>query len=146
MNLKFSDKSIEISISKNIKELTKSDIIDLYSKIYCIKKYEIDYGNDIEKSILYLSYKKQLYIKEYINITNLIRNGTYFDWDKYLKNFNEFKNTQNIDTNININEYLSNYEDIKQSIIIYFIFKISIDKNIIKNNKDKIKKYISELL
>lgn len=131
--VKINNNIIEIIINKNIKELLHDDIIKLYKLIIVIRTYELKNGNEIEKSQLYISYKNEMYIKEYINIFKIIRYGTLLEIYEYFKNFNDLKNIQNTISNININDYITYYDNMKQSIIIIFIYKVNINKNIIKN-------------
>lgn len=142
IKIKLYDKYIEIHINKNIKELNNNEIINIYKNIITIKNYEIKNGNEIINSQLYISYIKNMLVKEYINIFSIIRYGTYIEIYKYFKNFNEIKNTQNTNTNININEYLDEYNNIKQIIIINFLFNIKINNLIIKEEIKKIEKIL----
>lgn len=142
MSIKIFEKYIEIHINKNIKDLSNDEIKNLYKNITSIKNYELKNGNEINNSQLYISYIRNMVIKEYINIFSLIRYGTYIEIYKYFRNFNEMKNTQNTSTNVNINEYIDEYNNIKQIIIINFLFNIKITNYIIKEETKKIEKIL----
>ena len=73
-------------------------------------------------------------ISEYINIFKIIRTPFIYEFIKYFKNIDEKFNKQNIETKLDINEYLEEIEEISQEIIIIMIFKIE------TNEEDLIKK------
>jgi len=79
-------------------------------------------------------------ISEYINIFKIIRTPFIYEFIKYFKNIDEKFNKQNIETKLDINEYLEEIEEISQEIIIIMIFKIETsEEDLIEKRNNLIK-------
>ncbi len=63
-------------------------------------------------------------ITEYINIFKLVRIPILYDFVKYFKEIEEKFENQNIETKINVNDYIQETQQISQEIIIEMVFDI----------------------
>ncbi len=81
-------------------------------------------------------------ITEYINIFKLIRTPNLYDLTKFFLTIDETFNTQNNDTNIALDDYIIETENISQEIIITMVFNIENNINLIQADSLKIKKIL----
>ncbi len=63
-------------------------------------------------------------ITEYINIFKLVRIPILYDFVKYFKEIEEKFENQNIETKINVSDYIQETQQISQEIIIEMVFDI----------------------
>jgi len=63
-------------------------------------------------------------ITEYINIFKLVRIPILYDFVKYFKEIEEKFENQNVETKINVNDYIQETQQISQEIIIEMVFDI----------------------
>jgi hypothetical protein len=134
----YNDNNIEIIIENNLNDLNEKKIIQIYAYIYTIIKMEKKKGNELEKAQIKISYVNNMLIKEYINIFNLCKNSTLYEFISYIKNMKNHYKEQNTNTNVILNEYINSIE-VKQSILLKFVFKIHTTK---KEHKNIYNKYI----
>lgn len=81
---------------------------------------------------------------EYINIFNLCRTYTTYEIINYFKNFKKNYDIQNTNTTLNINEYITETQNISQELYIIFLFNIKTNKLKINTLKNKIIKNFDE--
>jgi hypothetical protein len=111
----------------------------LYSLVHTIKILELKKGNDFDVPYLEIKYFTNMLITEYINIFNLCRTYTTYEFLKYFINFKEKFSIQNTDTNLLLDEYILEEENISQKIYIVFICNI-------RSNLEEILYYKQKLL
>ena len=128
------ENTIRIKIEEKINKISNENLIEIFCTILAFNELEKEKGNDYNKIWLNIKYKKEMIISEYINIFKIIRTPFIYEFIKYFKNIDEKFNKQNIETKLDINEYLEEIEEISQEIIIIMIFKIE------TNEEDLIKK------
>ncbi len=138
----YNDNNIEIIIENNLNDLSEKKIIEIYAYIYTFIKMEKKKGNELEKAQIKISYINNMLIKEYINIFNLCRNSTLYEFISYIKNIKNHYKEQNTNTNVILNEYINSVE-VKQSILLKFVFKIQTNKKEHKKIYDKYIKLIN---
>ena len=79
---------------------------------------------------------------EYINIFNLVRIPSFYDFVKYFKNINTKFSTQETETKINLNDYLIETENISQEIILILVFNIETSIEEIQKKEKILLKYL----
>lgn len=129
----------EIILTDKIENLKEEDLINLFCTIQAFKTLEIKKGNEFEKIFIKMKYMDSMLVTEYLNIFNLIRKATFYEFIKYFINFKKRVETQGPDTKLNINEYLNKIENVSQSVFIKMIFNI--DTSIEELEKEKKKYY-----
>ena len=134
------ENTIRIKIEEKINKISNENLIEIFCTILAFNELEKEKGNDYNKVWLNIKYKKEMIISEYINIFKIIRTPFIYEFIKYFKNIDEKFNKQNIETKLDINEYLEEIEEISQEIIIIMIFKIETsEENLIKKRNNLIK-------
>lgn len=134
------ENTIRIKIEEKINKISNENLIKIFCTILAFNELEKEKGNDYNKVWLNIKYKKEMIISEYINIFKIIRTPFIYEFIKYFKNIDEKFNKQNIETKLDINEYLEEIEEISQEIIIIMIFKIETsEEDLIKKRNDLIK-------
>ena len=134
------ENTIKIKIEEKINKISNENLIEIFCTILAFNELEKEKGNDYNKVWLNIKYKKEMIISEYINIFKIIRTPFIYEFIKYFKNIDEKFNKQNIETKLDINEYLEEIEEISQEIIIIMIFKIETsEENLIKKRNNLIK-------
>ena len=133
------ENTIRIKIEEKINKISNENLIEIFCTILAFNELEKEKGNDYNKVWLNIKYKKEMIISEYINIFKIIRTPFIYEFIKYFKNIDEKFNKQNIETKLDINEYLEEIEEISQEIIIIMIFKIETSEEdlIEKRNNSK---------
>jgi len=134
------ENTIRIKIEEKINKISNENLIEIFCTILAFNELEKEKGNDYNKVWLNIKYKKEMIISEYINIFKIIRTPFIYEFIKYFKNIDEKFNKQNIETKLDINEYLEEIEEISQEIIIIMIFKIETsEEDLIKKRNNLIK-------
>ena len=134
------ENTIRIKIEEKINKISNENLIKIFCTILAFNELEKEKGNDYNKVWLNIKYKKEMIISEYINIFKIIRTPFIYEFIKYFKNIDEKFNKQNIETKLDINEYLEEIEEISQEIIIIMIFKIETnEEDLIKKRNNLIK-------
>jgi hypothetical protein len=134
------ENTIRIKIEEKINKISNENLIEIFCTILAFNELEKEKGNDYNKVWLNIKYKKEMIISEYINIFKIIRTPFIYEFIKYFKNIDEKFNKQNIETKLDINEYLEEIEEISQEIIIIMIFKIETnEEDLIKKKNNLIK-------
>lgn len=134
------ENTIKIKIEEKINKISNENLIEIFCTILAFNELEKEKGNDYNKVWLNIKYKKEMIISEYINIFKIIRTPFIYEFIKYFKNIDEKFNKQNIETKLDINEYLEEIEEISQEIIIIMIFKIETsEEDLIKKRNNLIK-------
>lgn len=113
--------------------MLEKDIIELFCIINAFKMLEPKKGNEYERAYIKVKYLEQMIITEYINIFNLIRVPTFYEFVKYFWTFEKRMSQQSNDTDPKINDYLWQSEEISQKIIIIMVFEIKSTKIEIDN-------------
>lgn len=143
INYYIENKFLRISIEKNIVELNKNEIFEIYGIIHAIRILEIKKGNEYDNPYLEIKYSTNMVITEYINIFNLCRTYNNYEILKYFINFKEKFNIQNTDTNLILDEYIIKKENISQKIFIVFICNIRSTLEEIQTYKNKLLQLIN---
>ena len=117
-------KTLEIVLDDKINKISNSKLIDLFCIIHALNILEIKKGNEYEKAWLKIKYIEDMIVTEYINIFNIIRIPTLYEFIKYFLTIEKKINQQNTETKLNLNEYLNKSENVSQKIIIIMIFDI----------------------
>ena len=134
------ENTIRIKIEEKINKISNENLIEIFCTILAFNELEKEKGNDYNKVWLNIKYKKEMIISEYINIFKIIRTPFIYEFIKYFKNIDEKFNKQNIETKLDINEYLEEIEEISQEIIIIMIFKIETsEEDLIEKRNNLIK-------
>ena len=134
------ENTIRIKIEEKINKISNENLIEIFCTILAFNELEKEKGNDYNKVWLNIKYKKEMIISEYINIFKIIRTPFIYEFIKYFRNIDEKFNKQNIETKLDINEYLEEIEEISQEIIIIMIFKIETnEEELIKKRNNLIK-------
>ena len=134
------ENTIKIKIEEKINKISNENLIEIFCTILAFNELEKEKGNDYNKVWLNIKYKKEMIISEYINTFKIIRTPFIYEFIKYFKNIDEKFNKQNIETKLDINEYLEEIEEISQEIIIIMIFKIETnEEDLIKKRNNLIK-------
>lgn len=134
------ENTIKIKIEEKINKISNENLIEIFCTILAFNELEKEKGNDYNKVWLNIKYKKEMIISEYINIFKIIRTPFIYEFIKYFKNIDEKFNKQNIETKLDINEYLEEIEEISQEIIIIMIFKIETsEEDLIEKRNNLIK-------
>lgn len=141
-NFIIKDKIIKIIIEDKIDKIEDNNLIDLFCIINAINTLEIKKGNEYEKAYIKLKYIDNMVINEYINIFTIVRVPVFYEFVKYFKSIKKNIEEQNVETKIDINEYLSKIENVSQEVIITMIFNIESTEKDIKIKKDMFKQLI----
>jgi hypothetical protein len=131
---------MKIKLKNKINELNNNTLINLYCIILSFNLLEFKNGNEYDKAQIRLKYVQNMLVIEHINIFKILRTITLFEFLKYFKTWEDKYNKQNIETKVNINDYLEKTENISQEIIITMVFKI---QTTIKEVKEKEKFLLS---
>lgn len=99
-------------------------------------------GNEYETAFIKLSYLNNMPIIEYINIFKMVRNPNLFDVAKFFLKFDEKFNRQNSDTNIALDDYILEVENITQEINITMVFNIKTNSDTLYTESLKILKIL----
>ena len=111
-------------MNEKINEISNKNLIELFCIINAFNIKEIEKGNEYNKGWIKIKYIKEMSITEYINIFKLVRIPILYDFVKYFKEIEEKFENQNVETKINVNDYIQETQQISQEIIIEMVFDI----------------------
>ena len=129
---------IKIKINEKINNMTNENLIELYCICNSVCILELNKGNEYDKVWLKLTYSRETLITEYINIFKIVRMPTLYDFIQYFCTINERFDSQNTETNINIDDYLHQTNNISQEISIIMIFDVLHNKKEITEMSKKL--------
>lgn len=138
-NVSIDNNMLKINIDFKIDEIDKHILIELFCIINAFKTLEKKNGNEYDKAFIKLEYEENMIIEEYINIFNLIRSPNFYEFMKYFLTIRNRTQSQNVETKLNIDDYLNRNENISQKIIIIMVFKI-------ESNIDELSSKVEKLI
>lgn len=119
---------LKIELNEKISEISEENLIEIFCFIDAFNIIETKKGNEYEKAWIKLKYEKEMLITEYINIFNLVRVPTFYEFIKYFLKIEEKFDTQDTNTRIDLTDYIYGTENLSQEIIIIMVFKIVSEK------------------